>query len=180
MKLASQATGNVVIAEHGIRNMIRCSLHLMLIALIRPTFSSARVSIPRRAIPPTHFIAALASARTMSTLSDVIMHDHRELEEYYDNILKASSPDEKVRWQNQFTWELARHSVGEEIVVYPVLQKQVSGGQQLADRDRAEHAKVSPQCGCIPRRSIGVCRGAHTTCSHDALSPRSFSRSSRT
>ncbi|RSH94906.1 hypothetical protein EHS25_004712 [Saitozyma podzolica] len=78
----------------------------------------------------------------MSTLSDVIMHDHRELEEYYDNILKASSPDEKVRCQNQFTWELARHSVGEEIVVYPVLQKQVSGGQQLADRDRAEHAKA--------------------------------------
>ncbi|GFZ42325.1 Uncharacterized hemerythrin-like protein [Saitozyma sp. JCM 24511] len=114
----------------------------MLIALIRPTLSSARVSLPRRAIPSTPLIAALASARTMSTLSDVIMHDHRELEEYYDNILKASSPDEKVRWQNQFTWELARHSVGEEIVVYPVLQKQVSGGQQLADRDRAEHAKA--------------------------------------
>jgi hemerythrin-like domain-containing protein len=98
----------------------------------------------------------------MSTLSDVIKHDHRELEEYYDNILKASSPDEKVRWQNQFTWELARHSVGEEIVVYPVLEKQVSGGQQLADRDRAEHAKASSQSRCVPRRFIGVQRCAHT------------------
>jgi hypothetical protein len=113
----------------------------------------------------------------MSTLSDVIMHDHRELEEYYDNILKASSPDEKVRWQNQFTWELARHSVGEEIVVYPVLQKQVSGGQQLADRDRAEHAKVSSEFTVSLHPS--AIDKLQSMCSHDALRPRSFSRSSR-
>jgi hypothetical protein len=134
----------------------------MLSFLLRPTLSSARVALPPRAINPALFIAALTSARNMSTLSDVIKHDHRELEEYYDNILKATSPDEKVRWQNQFTWELARHSVGEEIVVYPVLQKQVSGGQQLADRDRAEHAKVSPQSRRTTRRLTVVTCRTHT------------------
>jgi hemerythrin superfamily protein len=82
----------------------------------------------------------------MSNISDAIKHDHRELEEYYNNILSATSLDEKARWQNQFTWELARHSVGEEIVVYPALEKHVLGGKEMAERDRAEHRKVG-HCG---------------------------------
>jgi hypothetical protein len=109
----------------------------------------------------------------MSTISDVIKHDHRELEEFYSNILKATSSDEKIRWQNQFTWELARHSIGEEIVVYPVLEKQVSGGKDLADKDRAEHNKVRS-----PLFPGGTDRGSGR-CSYDTFRLRSFSRSSR-
>ena len=82
------------------------------------------------------------SLRAMSSISDVIKHDHRELEEYYNNILSAKTDDEKVRWQNQFTWELARHSIGEELVVYPLLEEVLSDGKQLADHDRQEHQKV--------------------------------------
>ncbi|WWD02352.1 hypothetical protein V865_000391 [Kwoniella europaea PYCC6329] len=78
----------------------------------------------------------------MSTVSDVISHDHRELEEYYDNILKATTDDDKIRWQNQFTWELARHSIGEELVVYPAFEKYIVDGKAMADKDRAEHAKA--------------------------------------
>ncbi|WWC90931.1 uncharacterized protein L201_005869 [Kwoniella dendrophila CBS 6074] len=78
----------------------------------------------------------------MSTVSEVIAHDHRELEEYYDNILSSSTEDDKVRWQNQFTWELARHSIGEELVVYPAFEKYISDGKAMADQDRAEHAKA--------------------------------------
>jgi len=78
----------------------------------------------------------------MSRISDVIKHDHRELEEYKNNILNASDDDTKVRWQNQFTWELARHSIGEELVVYPVLEKTVTNGKAMADHDREEHNEV--------------------------------------
>jgi hemerythrin superfamily protein len=56
-------------------------------------------------------------------ISDLIKHDHDELRTYKDNILKATDDDEKVRWQNQFTWELARHSIAEELVVYPAMEK---------------------------------------------------------
>ncbi|KAF9997218.1 hypothetical protein BGZ80_007053 [Entomortierella chlamydospora] len=52
----------------------------------------------------------------MRRVSDPVIKDHRELEEYYNNILNATTDDEKTRWQNQFVWELARHSAGEEIV----------------------------------------------------------------
>lgn len=79
----------------------------------------------------------------MLTLSDVIKHDHREIEEYYDKALNSATHDEKERWANQFVWELARHSIGEEIVVYPLLEKRVEGGKSMADDDRREHNEVS-------------------------------------
>ncbi|KAG0368392.1 hypothetical protein BGZ54_002010 [Gamsiella multidivaricata] len=81
----------------------------------------------------------------MGRVSDAVKHDHRELEEQYNNILSATTEDEKTRWQNQFTWELARHSVGEELVVYPAMEKHLSNGKALADKDRKEHAVVKEQ-----------------------------------
>ncbi|KAH0108747.1 HHE domain protein, partial [Aureobasidium melanogenum] len=75
-------------------------------------------------------------------VSDLIKHDHDELRTYKDNILNAKDDDEKVRWQNQFTWELARHSIAEELVVYPAMEKNCPGGKDVADKDRAEHRKV--------------------------------------
>ncbi|KAF9167786.1 hypothetical protein DFQ27_002280 [Actinomortierella ambigua] len=81
----------------------------------------------------------------MSRVSDFIIKDHRELEEYYHNILNSKTDDEKTRWQNQFTWELARHSVGEEIVVYPVMEKVLSDGKALTDKDRKEHQVVKEE-----------------------------------
>lgn len=78
----------------------------------------------------------------MSKISDEIKTDHRELRGWYDKIVNPANEDEQVRAQNQFAWELARHSVGEELVVYPAMEQHVSGGKELADRDRQEHQVV--------------------------------------
>jgi hemerythrin superfamily protein len=79
----------------------------------------------------------------MSTISDAIKKDHREINEYADNIRQAQDDDTRTRWQNQLTWELARHSIGEELVVYPAFAKHLGErGQQMADKDRAEHQTV--------------------------------------
>lgn len=75
-------------------------------------------------------------------VSEGITHDHRELEEYKNNILSAKDNDDKVKWQNQFTWELARHSIAEELVVYPAMEKYVPGGKDMAEKDRDEHQTV--------------------------------------
>ncbi|KAJ5608497.1 hypothetical protein N7537_005116 [Penicillium hordei] len=80
-----------------------------------------------------------------STISDAIKKDHREIESYYENIINTSDETEQTRWQNQFTWELARHSIGEELVVYPAFEKYVSGGVDLANKDRQEHQSVKEQ-----------------------------------
>lgn len=74
---------------------------------------------------------------------DAVMHDHREIEALFDRILSSPNEDDKVRYQNQFTWELARHSIGEELVVYPAFEKYVSGGVEMANKDRKEHQTVS-------------------------------------
>ena len=75
-------------------------------------------------------------------VSDRIKHDHEELQEYYNNIKKAARDDDKVKWQNQFVWELARHSIAEELVVYPALEKHIPDGVRMAEKDRSEHQQV--------------------------------------
>ncbi|KAK2765465.1 hypothetical protein FQN54_008319 [Arachnomyces sp. PD_36] len=75
-------------------------------------------------------------------VSDPIKEDHRELESYYHQIIKATDNDTKTRYQNQFTWELARHSIAEELLIYPIMEKKVEGGKEKADRDREEHRKI--------------------------------------
>lgn len=79
------------------------------------------------------------------SISETIKNDHREIESYYEQILKASEETEKTRWQNMFTWELARHSIGEELVVYPAFEKYVAGGVDMANKDRQEHQAVRPR-----------------------------------
>ncbi|KAG0257183.1 hypothetical protein BG011_004102 [Mortierella polycephala] len=81
----------------------------------------------------------------MNRVSEAVKHDHRELEEQYNNILGSSLEDDRTRWQNRFTWELARHSVAEELVVYPAMEKHLSNGKEMADRDREEHSVVKKQ-----------------------------------
>ena len=80
----------------------------------------------------------------MSAITDAIKKDHREIEECYNNILNASAIDTATRWQNQFTWELARHSIAEELVVYPVFEKNLGEkGHSMVGKDREEHQFVS-------------------------------------
>ncbi|WBW71658.1 HHE domain cation binding protein [Schizosaccharomyces osmophilus] len=79
----------------------------------------------------------------MSRISDVVFKDHRELQDQYKKIKTAKDADTAIRWQNQFVWELARHSIGEEIVVYPKFKKYLGEvGAELAEKDRNEHQIV--------------------------------------
>ncbi|GKT45321.1 putative hexaprenyl pyrophosphate synthase, mitochondrial [Colletotrichum spaethianum] len=78
----------------------------------------------------------------MGLLSDAIKEDHRELEAYHKHIVTSTDIDEQARFQNLFVWELARHAISEELVIYPALEKEVFDGKALADRDRTEHQAV--------------------------------------
>lgn len=89
-------------------------------------------------------ISAAISTQTGSpTTSDLIVHDHSELSDYYKQIKNAEDEETKVKWQNQFTWELARHSIAEELVVYPAMEKYLGDkGKEMAEKDRQEHRGV--------------------------------------
>lgn len=85
---------------------------------------------------------SIASLAMSPRIIDTLIKDHREIESYYDQILGATDKTEQTRFQNQFTWELARHSIGEELVVYPAFEKHVPDGRDLANKDRQEHQTV--------------------------------------
>ncbi|KAG8864063.1 hypothetical protein FRB96_006936 [Tulasnella sp. 330] len=73
-------------------------------------------------------------------IAEAIKKDHDELKEYYRKYETASTENEQIQWSNQFRWELARHSVGEELVVYPAFEKHLGAeGERIAREDRAEH-----------------------------------------
>jgi iron-sulfur cluster repair protein YtfE (RIC family) len=63
--------------------------------------------------------------------------------DYYDKYIEAGQHNDKdaqERWSRQLIWEIARHAVGEEIVVYPLMEKYLGQrGLELADEDRAQH-----------------------------------------
>ncbi|KAL7268410.1 hypothetical protein RUND412_008970 [Rhizina undulata] len=88
-------------------------------------------------------VRGFATVWTRPLITDLIKHDHRELEAYHDKILNAIDEDGKTRWQNQFVWELSRHSVGEELVLYPSFEKYLGEkGSTMANKDRAMHREL--------------------------------------
>ncbi|KAF9492121.1 hypothetical protein BDN71DRAFT_1451918 [Pleurotus eryngii] len=77
-------------------------------------------------------------------LTDAIKEDHQEMYEYHERFNKAKGDvDAQTRWARQLTWEIARHAVGEEIVVYPLMEKHLGQhGLDLANQDRKDHLTV--------------------------------------
>jgi hemerythrin superfamily protein len=86
--------------------------------------------------------ASGSSASRTPSISNTIKHDHVTLRNGYNKIPGTNDLDERRRWQNQFTWDLARHAVGEELIVYPALETVLADGKRVANRDREEHQTV--------------------------------------
>ncbi|ODM20725.1 hypothetical protein SI65_03778 [Aspergillus cristatus] len=80
-----------------------------------------------------------------SRILDTIKGDHQEIESVYNRLKQASDPEELTAYQNKLTWEIARHAVGEELVVLPAIEKYVRDGRDVADKDLHEHRVIKEQ-----------------------------------
>ncbi|KAI0537586.1 hypothetical protein GGR58DRAFT_513678 [Xylaria digitata] len=78
-------------------------------------------------------------------VDEAIKEDHRQLKDYYNRVINSKDLDEQERYGNAFIWELARHSIAEEIVVYPAFERDIQGGQGIADNDLAQHQNIKEQ-----------------------------------
>ena len=60
---------------------------------------------------------------------------------YHDNFkATVGDADAQQRWVNQLFWEVARHAAGEELIVYPLMEKHMGAeGKRRADHDRRDH-----------------------------------------
>lgn len=77
-----------------------------------------------------------------SRILDTIREDHQQLEAIYNTLIHSNDPKEQTRFQNLFTWTLARHTVGEELVVFPAIEKHIRDGTETMDKSRREHQMV--------------------------------------
>jgi hypothetical protein len=77
---------------------------------------------------------------------EVLEHDHREVEEIFAELetLRGAATDEtrsrRKHLTEQVTTELVRHSVAEEVIVYPHVEDKVSAEE--AEHAREEHAEA--------------------------------------
>ncbi|KAG8815084.1 hypothetical protein FRB91_001561 [Serendipita sp. 411] len=78
------------------------------------------------------------------TLIEAIKADHQEMYDYYDEYIRAEGDiDAQGKWGRLLTWEVARHAAGEEIVVYPLIEKHLGEeGVRMANEDREQHQAV--------------------------------------
>ncbi|KIO06319.1 hypothetical protein M404DRAFT_998946 [Pisolithus tinctorius Marx 270] len=91
------------------------------------------------------------------TLKETVMHDHREIKLFYDQYKNAADAESKEKWSNQYTWVVTRHSVSEEIVVYPLFEKKLGEeGKKMADKDRTEHREVKVLLARVGNLSVGT------------------------
>jgi hemerythrin superfamily protein len=77
---------------------------------------------------------------------EILEHDHREVEEMFSELesLRGAATDEAMARRKavteQVTIELVRHSVAEEVLVYPKVEDKVSAEE--AEHARQEHAEA--------------------------------------
>ncbi|KAF9235486.1 hypothetical protein BU15DRAFT_51361 [Melanogaster broomeanus] len=98
------------------------------------------------------------TATSRTPLTDAVAHDHEEMYDYYDRFQKyAGNIDAQRRWANQLTWEIARHAVGEEIIVYPLMEKYLGQtGKELADQDRKDHQSIKIMLAQLETMEVGT------------------------
>jgi iron-sulfur cluster repair protein YtfE (RIC family) len=90
-------------------------------------------------------------------LIEVLEHDHREVEEMLaelESLRGASTEEAKERRKTvteQVTIELVRHSVAEEVLVYPQVERKVSAEE--VEHAREEHAEAEARCSSTCGRS---------------------------
>ncbi len=74
----------------------------------------------------------------------VLTHDHREVEQMFTELeqLGEGDVDRRRKLTEKVIIELVRHAVAEEAYLYPAVRELVPGGDELADRELAEHAEA--------------------------------------
>ena len=72
----------------------------------------------------------------------VLTKDHEEIKEYFRKIESATDAKSRRDAADELTAEVARHSVAEEMYLYPAARKVLPNGDQLIDEEIEEHSEV--------------------------------------
>lgn len=73
---------------------------------------------------------------------DDIITDHREVESVFKELESNADPDTRRQLAEHVITELVRHSVAEEMYLYPTARRVVPDGDKIADHELQEHAEA--------------------------------------
>src|SRR5215210_9477347 len=73
---------------------------------------------------------------------DVLTTDHQEVVDLLQQIKVSTNTDERRDLADTVISELVRHSVAEEMYVYPVMRKHLPDGDEAVEHDVKEHKEL--------------------------------------
>lgn len=73
---------------------------------------------------------------------DILTLDHREMEDLLDQIQRSPDAEQRRELTDTLIAEVMRHSVAEEMYVYPVMEKRIPNGKEEAEHDKEEHDEI--------------------------------------
>jgi hemerythrin superfamily protein len=86
---------------------------------------------------------ALVTPGDQDDLVSVITKDHRDVELIFAELeLGHGTPQHRRDLADHLTTELVRHSVAEEMYMYPAARRSLPDGDNVADHEIEEHAEV--------------------------------------
>ena len=73
---------------------------------------------------------------------DELTTDHREVAALLDELLETSDPGTRRDMADTAITELVRHSVAEEMYVYPAMREHLPDGEKTVEHDVEEHKEL--------------------------------------
>ena len=73
---------------------------------------------------------------------DILASDHREFFDLITDILASADQASRRELADRLIGELVRHSVAEEMYVYPAMRDEVPGGKEAVEHDTDEHKQL--------------------------------------
>jgi len=84
----------------------------------------------------------VSTTTTQRDLIDLLIHDHREVAELFNRFEDEDDAQRRQDIGEATIAELVRHSVAEEMYLYPAARKALPDGDALAEHEIAEHAEA--------------------------------------
>jgi hemerythrin superfamily protein len=85
---------------------------------------------------------AMTETSTEHDVVDILTIDHREATSLIAQIWSTQDPEQRRDLADTLISELVRHSVAEEMYVYPAMKKHLPNGDEAVEHDTEEHKEL--------------------------------------
>jgi hemerythrin superfamily protein len=77
-----------------------------------------------------------------TSIDELLITDHKDIMAFLDEFENTNQEVEAFKWLRQFIWELARHSIAEELILYPMFKEKIPKGDSYWTKSLDDHRKV--------------------------------------